>query len=76
MRGPEPPVEPPDMGRYMTADCGHEVYNGEDLFEWEGATFCSDCIEDKLRDMTLLERAELLGCEHTVVNIPETVAGL
>lgn len=24
-------------------DCGHEVYRGESIFEWEGRMLCTDC---------------------------------
>lgn len=69
MRVPEPPAEPSEDPRYIAAGCGHEVYDGEDLFECEdGLTLCADCMEEKFSEMTLLERAELLGCEHTVVS--------
>jgi hypothetical protein len=66
---PEPPLSPPEDDRYLTAGCGHEVYDGEDLFEWEnGQTLCSDCLSDRFNDMSLVERAELLGCEHQTIN--------
>ncbi len=69
---PQPPVEPPDDAGYITAGCGHEVYEGEEVFEWEnGATLCSDCLEDRFLEMSLTERAELLGCGHHAVSFPK-----
>lgn len=69
---PEPPVLPPEDVSYVTAGCGHEVYEGEELFEWEnGATLCPDCLEDRFMEMSLTERAELLGCEHRAVAFPK-----
>ncbi|MEL4106331.1 hypothetical protein AAFA46_05745 [Oscillospiraceae bacterium WX1] len=65
---PEPPPGPPENDRCITADCGHELYEGEELYIWEdGETLCSDCLEDKFQEMSLSERAELLGCEHETV---------
>ena len=69
MHMPEPPVEPAENDAYITAGCGHEIYEGEEVFEWEnGATLCSDCLEDRFFEMSLSERAELLGCEHRAVS--------
>lgn len=71
MYTPEPPVSPPEDDRYLTAGCGHEVYDGEDLFEWEnGQTLCADCLSDRFSEMSIVERAELLGCEHRTVSLP------
>jgi hypothetical protein len=65
---PELPVNPPDDGRYVTADCGHEVFEDEELFEWEnGRTLCPDCLEDKFKELSLVERADLMGCGHRTV---------
>lgn len=37
-----------------TGDCGHEVYTGEFLAEWEGRMLCPDCwraaVEKALRE--------------------------
>ena len=66
---PEPSVDPPDNDKYITAGCGHEVYEGEEIFEWEnGITLCGDCLEERFLEMCLTERAELLGCEHRIVS--------
>ena len=66
---PEPNMEPPDDTPHVIASCGHEVYNGEELFEWEdGKTLCPDCMEDKFKEMSLIDRAELLGCEHRTIS--------
>lgn len=64
---PEPPIDPPE-DRSVTADCGHEVYEGENLFEWEGGrTLCPDCMEEKFDELTLPEKAALLGCNFKEV---------
>lgn len=63
---PEPPIDPPDVF-YITADCGHEVYSGEHLIEWEGKTLCPDCFWDKVKEMTIDEIAGMLDCRVTEV---------
>ncbi len=66
---PEPPLEPLEDARYVTAGCGHELYEGEDLYEWEnGQTLCADCLEDRFCEMSLSEKAELLGCGRLTVS--------
>lgn len=70
---PEPPLDPTDDGLFITADCGHEVFEDEELFEWEnGKTLCPDCLEDKFRELSILERADLMGCEHRTVHFHKT----
>lgn len=65
---PEPPLEPHDNDGYVTAGCGHELFEGEDLYEWDdGQTLCADCLEDRFCEMSLAEKAVLLGCEHLTV---------
>ena len=72
MYAPEPPAEPPDNARYITAGCGHEIYEGDEIFEWEnGQTLCGECLEDRFLEMSRGERAELLGCEHRAVSFPK-----
>ena len=67
MYTPEPPITPQEE-LYIYADCGHEVYEGESLFEWEdGMTLCPECMEDKLEALTLAEKAKLMGCGCTEV---------
>ena len=57
---------------YIEAGCGHEVYEGEELYEWAGGlTLCPDCMEEKFDELTLHEKAELLGCRHIVVEKEE-----
>ena len=68
--------EPPDGGdvfeRYVTADCGHEVYDGERMYEWEDAgLICPECMDGKFDELTTAEKAALLGCESTEVSFPE-----
>ena len=68
---PDIRLEPPEEF-YIEAGCGHEVYEGEELYEWAGGlTLCPDCMEEKFDDLTLHEKAELLGCRHIVVEKEE-----
>ncbi len=68
---PEPPVDAPDDGRFVTAGCGHEVFEGEELYDWDdGQTLCADCLDERFSELSLNERAELLGCEHAPVFFP------
>lgn len=34
-------IQDPAPAEY--GDCGHEVYRGESLLEWEGRMLCPDC---------------------------------
>lgn len=67
---PEPTLTPPDAP-YVTADCSHEVYDGEVLVEWSDAkgvkTLCPDCFRDKLAEMSIVELALQLGCDYTTM---------
>lgn len=70
-RRAEPPLEPPESARYITAGCGHEVYEGEEMFQSdEEGTLCRDCMEEFIRAMPLKELAELVGCECVEVIFP------
>lgn len=53
--------EPPDDDVYITADCGCEIYKGWEIFEWEGRTYCAECFEDAIDELSLDELAEKLG---------------
>lgn len=53
---------------FITADCGCEIYEGEEMYEWDGKTLCSDCFDDKFSEMTRREKAALLGCDVIVVS--------
>jgi hypothetical protein len=69
MKTPEPPVTPPEDTRYVIADCGHEVYEGEALYDRDdGGTLCPDCMEDKFAELSTAEKAELIGCESSIVS--------
>lgn len=57
---PDRPLEPKEEP-YVIANCGHEVYEGEELFEFDGVTLCPDCMADKFEELTLHEKAALLG---------------
>ena len=69
---PEPSIEPPE-DFYITADCGHEVYEGELLLEWENKNICPDCFKDKAGELSIEELAELLRCDFSVVKRPTHV---
>lgn len=43
-------------------DCGHEVYSGEALLEWEGRMLCPDCWRRSV-ETVLEERPEQLALE-------------
>jgi peptide methionine sulfoxide reductase MsrB len=64
---PEPSLTPPDDGVYIMADCGHEVFEGESLIEWDNKTLCPDCFWDKVKEMTIEEIADHLDCTVTTV---------
>jgi hypothetical protein len=67
----EPALEPPDTARYITAGCGHEVYEGEELFESEEeGTLCRECMEELVGEIPIRELAELLGCACVEVMFP------
>lgn len=53
--------DPPESS-FFTADCGHEVYQTETVYESaSGRVLCPDCMEDEIDGMTLPEKAALLG---------------
>ncbi|MBR5948249.1 MAG: hypothetical protein IKZ82_06320 [Clostridia bacterium] len=55
---------------YDVADCGHEVYEGGLLLEWDGERLCRDCLIDRLREMDEESLALYLGCGYSVVHRP------
>ena len=73
---PEPRRDPPE-DYYITADCGHEVYEGENLFEWDRydpktkthkrILICPDCFDDRFAEFTREEKAALLGLSYSEV---------
>ena len=52
--------EPPDDDFYITADCGHEVYEGDEIIEDNDSvrTQCVECFLDDIRKLTLSELAD------------------
>lgn len=72
---PERSIEPPEEF-YVIADCGHEVYEGESLFEWTNEDtgqikqLCPDCFRAKVNALSLEELADLLRCDHSKVTPP------
>lgn len=66
---PEPPLEPPEDDRYMIADCGHEVYEGEALVEDNdtGKTQCEECFRDEIDALSLSELADVFNATVRIV---------
>ena len=57
--------------RYVMAGCGHEVYDGERMYEWEdNDTLCPECVEVKFDELSIMEKATLMCCDSTEVNFP------
>lgn len=61
---PEPRVEPPEDEYYTASGCGHEIYEGEFAYEYEGKIYCPDCLRDKIMELDTDELAYLLGIER------------
>lgn len=49
-------------------NCGVEVCDGDSLmmFSWENDTICEDCLQDRVDEMSLTEKAALLGSERII----------
>lgn len=51
---PAPLIDTQDEMPAAWGDCGHEIYHGEFLAEWEGCMLCPDCfraaVNKALRD--------------------------
>ena len=48
--------------RYVTDANGHEVYEGEDIYWWDGKWLCQECMEDEIfRKLPLQELVLLAG---------------
>ena len=54
--------DPPE-NYFVMADCGHEVYDGENLYLWNEKTLCPDCMKDKVGEIPLSEIAVFLGAK-------------
>ena len=65
---PEPPVEPPESDYFTASGCGHEIYEGEYAYEYEGKVYCPDCLREKIFDLDTDELADLLGIERVEMN--------
>jgi len=70
---PEPPLEPPDDEFCVTAGCGHEVYDGEELVvdNDSGKTQCTQCFLDEICELPLPELAERFNSTLRVVTREE-----
>ena len=62
----EPSLEPPEEKSYM-ADCGCEVYEGDEVFEWEESYICEDCFRTHIRLMPTKKIADYMGIDHGLV---------
>ena len=72
---PERPAAPREPYSVVAA-CGHEVYEGEYIYEWDdGETVCPDCFEDRFADLSAREKAALCGFEASLVRRPGEGAG-
>jgi len=59
---------------FVLADCEHEVYEGEFLYELEdGRTLCPECVESMFDELSVAEKAMLLCCESTEIRLPPPV---
>lgn len=65
---PEPRVEPPEDEYYTASGCGHEIYEGEYAYEYEGKVYCPDCLRDKIMELDTDELAYLLRIERVEMN--------
>ena len=67
LRFPGDDLEPPEEIA-VVADCGHEVWPGERLWEFEGRQLCPDCMHEKVEGLSWEEIAEVfLGCTYEEV---------
>ena len=55
---------------YIMGDCGHEIYEKEGQFPWEGKILCPDCFQEKFDELSIYEKADLLGSEWVPVERP------
>jgi hypothetical protein len=63
---PEPPIDPP-TGTFVIADCGDEVYEGENIYEWNGKTLCPDCFKSAINELSAEELAVRLKCNFATI---------
>lgn len=66
LRAPDPKTEP-DEEKYITADCGDEVYVGEYLYVIDGKTYCPNCAEEEINSIGFNELVERLGGEVKLI---------
>lgn len=62
----EPSLDPPEE-YYVYADCGHEVYKGELLREFNGKTWCPECFLDEIYSLSIEALDQLLDIDSVVV---------
>ena len=66
---PERGLEPPEP-YFVLGDCQHEVYEDEELFDWEGKWICGDCLKEKVQELSISELADVFGCSSYTVKEP------
>ena len=49
--------EPPDDEFCIVANCGHEIYEGDEIVEGAGKTQCVECFLDEVYDLPVSELA-------------------
>ena len=62
-------IPDPQEAPFITGNCGHEIYNGELAFEWEGRVLCEDCYRDKINELSITEIATDRGDDWYTVSI-------
>lgn len=59
-----------DCHDFVGAGTDTELQNGDwgGVYEWDNQYICPDCMMEKLDEMTLKEKAELLGARFIPIN--------
>ena len=42
----DPPPEPDAVLVFFCSDCGNEIYEGEEYFEFDGDIYCEECFSE------------------------------
>ena len=63
---PESRLYPPEP-HYITVSCGHEIYDGEKMVEWNGKWICEECFRDKVMAQGVEELARVFNSEVQTV---------
>ena len=57
----------PQTADYFIADCGCEIYEGNTFYEFNGKTYCIDCLYDELMELPKEELVRLAGAWESEV---------